>query len=144
MNKILQCYQLYSVVSLWNDKVALLADKCCQCSGPIELIRSCVSSVLVALVHFGCKINCGAELHVGKENCLCSWWHTFRNMCPTNCKKNVTGSSEAETVYSLYNSRSISKLALPIKLMQDIITSGYTSCCTTCAVSALLVNWTGH
>ncbi len=38
-----------------------------------ELILRCVSSVLVTLVHSGCEMNCCAELHVGKENCVRSF-----------------------------------------------------------------------
>ena len=32
--------------------------------------KRCVSGVLVALVHFGCDINCCVELHVGEKNGL--------------------------------------------------------------------------
>ncbi len=50
-----KCYhQQTNVVSVWVQ----------------ELILRCVSSVLVALVHFGSEINCCAELHVSKENCV--------------------------------------------------------------------------
>ncbi len=38
-----------------------------------ELILRCVSGVLVAFVHFGCEMNCCAELHVHKEKCVKSF-----------------------------------------------------------------------
>ncbi len=38
----------------------------------VELILRCVRSVLGALVHFGCEMNCRAELH-GKEKCVKSF-----------------------------------------------------------------------
>ncbi len=37
-----------------------------------ELILRCVSSVLAAIVHFRCEMNCCAELHVGNEKYLSS------------------------------------------------------------------------
>ncbi len=69
---------------IMSDKVCLLADKCCQCS--------------VASVHFGCEINCCAELHVGKENCVKSlekvnslcMWEFFPHRLPL-CKKQLMG-----------------------------------------------------
>lgn len=43
---------------IMDDKMFLLADKCCQWSG---------TCVLVALLDFGCEMNCCAELRVAKE-----------------------------------------------------------------------------
>ncbi len=42
------------------------------CSGTRGDPEMCIKC-LVALVHFGCEINCCAELHVSKENCVKSF-----------------------------------------------------------------------
>lgn len=44
---------------------------------------------MVALVHFRSEINCCAELHLGKENCVKSFKNgtQYRETSVTHCKK---------------------------------------------------------